>query len=276
MFPGTHSRCLLLLLAILTTLMLTIAACGGGDDGDNGGGNGDDVTNGSGADGNGDEGGGNSEDRGSGDGDGGDEGDGESGDGEDGGSEEDAPEFSEISSDWEDIEATITYELETVDDQGETNNSTITYYSLPPNSRTDLEEDGELTSFIQQDGASYVCVDKQCLSYPGSDALNPIPFFSTSAAPEALALYASVAGFDSDSGEEDIAGLSATCYSVDQDGSEIGWCFSQDGILLRSFSQADGAEFEMRAIEISSDASASDFEPPYPVATLPPIGDINQ
>jgi hypothetical protein len=273
-------RWVLALLAMLAALALMTAACG--DSGGDGDGSGDDTTTSSGANGNDDDGG----DGEGGDGEGADEGGEDSGDGEggndgddsdseDGGGESDAPEFSEISSDWEDVEATITYELKTVV-EGEPTTWTITHYNLPPNSRTDLDADGELTSFIRQDGVSYICTNKQCLSYPGADALNPIPFFSISAAPEALELYSTVAGFDSDSGEDEIAGLSARCYSVDQEGNEIGWCFSDEGILLRSFSEADDGEFEMRAIEVSNDASASDFEPPYPVATLPSIGDINQ
>lgn len=247
----TKPRWLLLLLSMLAALTLTLAACGGDDDdgGGDDGGNGTEVpteTEDTGGDGGGDDGGGNSGDA----------------------------DFGKLSSGWQDVEAKVTYDYTTTDSSG-TSTTTMTYYNSPPNSRTDFEdESGEVTTFIQTEENSYICSQEQCLATPGA-GVNPFPFFS-SFAPEALEVYSGIAGFDTDSGEEEIAGISAKCFSLEQSGVSLKWCFGDDGILLLNSTESAGSGFEMRAIEISTDVSAADFEPPYEVSEIPDIGDIGQ
>ena len=242
----TKPRWLLLLLAMLAALTLTLAACGGDDDdgGGDDGGNGTEVPT-------------ETEDTG----------------GDDGGDDTSAPDFGKLSSGWQDVEAKVTYDFITTDGSG-TTTTTMTYYNSPPNSRTDFEdESGEVTTFIQTEENSYICSPEQCLATPGA-GVNPFPFFS-SFAPEALEAYSGIAGFDTDSGEEEIAGISASCFSLEQSGTSLKWCFGDDGIMLLNSTKSEDSGFEMRAIEISTDVSDADFEPPYEVIELPDIGDIS-
>jgi len=244
---------LALLLTLVAALSLLVAACGGDDDDDDGGNNGDnaeptatETTDG--GDGSGD--------------DSGDDGSGDSG-----------ADFSNLSSEFENIEAKITYEFTTTDSSG-TTTTTMTIYNKPPNSRTDYEDTttGDVTTFIQTTDTSYICSAGQCLASPSDGAENPNAFIGAFASSEAIAAYAGLAGIATDSSEEEIAGINAKCFSVSQEGSELMWCFGDNGLLLLSSSKDDSGEFEMRATDVSTDVSDSDFEPPFDVVDLSNIG----
>ena len=176
----------------------------------------------------------------------------------------------ELSARWGDASGKIVYEFKSSAGGTETT-SKMTYFIDPPNSRTDFEgEDGEVTSFIQAGDRTYICSAGSCLSYPGGGAINPIPFVGDYAYPDAInETIGDLGGIEVDRSEDEIAGVDVTCFKVEVAGSETGWCFSDDGLLLLSSSRTAGSEFEMRATEVDTDVSDADFEPPFEVIELP-------
>ena len=147
----------------------------------------------------------------------------------------------------------------------------MTMYFKPPNGfRTDITSDlGDIIS-ISRDGTTYSCFaeggDGQCLESPGTDFGSPFAFDSADDLVDS-------SGIPFDSGDvtrsnREIAGLDATCYSVDAgpagDSGEI--CFSDDGAMLAIL---DGTgEFGLEAVEVSDSVSDSDFDLPYDVVDL--------
>ena len=176
----------------------------------------------------------------------------------------------ELSARWGDASGKIVYEFKTSAGGSDTT-SKMTYYIDPPNSRTDFEDgSGEVISFIQQGDKTYVCSVGSCFSYPGGSGVNPIPFVGDNAYPDAISdRVAGLGGIEIDRSEDEIAGVDVTCFKVEVAGSETAWCFSEDGLLLLSSTKAAGSEFEMRATEVDSDVSDTDFDPPFDVIEIP-------
>ena len=176
----------------------------------------------------------------------------------------------QLSASWGDASGKIVYEFKT--STGGTDSTTkMTYYIDPPNSRTDFEdESGEVTSFIQQGDKTYVCSAGSCFSYPGGGGVNPIPFVGDYAYPDAISdTVAGLGGVEIDRSEDKIAGVDVTCFKVEVAGSETGWCFSDDGLLLLSSTKSAGSGFEMRATEVDTEVSDADFDPPFDVVEIP-------
>jgi len=172
------------------------------------------------------------------------------------------------------VVAKVAYDFSTTTD-GTTSTSSMVIYSRPGESRTDLvdTDSGETTSFISTEDATYLCTGEQCIGYPAGGGVNPVPFVSQYANPSAIAqLVAGYRGIDIDQSEEEIAGLDATCFSVAQAGTTVSWCYGDEGLLLRSATESATGSFEMEATEVDLEVSDADFEPPYPVTTIPNIG----
>jgi hypothetical protein len=172
------------------------------------------------------------------------------------------------------VVAKVAYDFTTTTN-GTASTSSMTIYSRPGESRTDIvdTDSGETTSFISTADATYLCTGEQCIGYPAGGGVNPVPFVSQYANPSAITqLVASYRGVDIDQSEEEIAGLDATCFSVAQGGTTVSWCYGDEGLLLRSATESATGSFVMEATEVDLEISDEDFEPPYPVTTIPNLG----
>jgi hypothetical protein len=239
---------------------LLVAACGGGDD-DNGDDNGDEPTATVPAG-----------DRDADDGDGADDGDADNGDGADLGDE-----LRDLAAQFGVEEVKIEYDFSATGDGADETGSMTLYWKPPDAWRMDFSGGGEDAIFITTDEASYICAEDQCLLSPLAEAI-PIPFLSFITEPEELSdlIGENILGLDVDRSEREIAGMDATCFSMEgtiegETGSGE-YCFSDNGILLllrAGGSGMDGAgEFSLEATSVDDEVDDEDFEPPFPVTDL--------
>jgi len=170
------------------------------------------------------------------------------------------------------VTAKVAYDFTTTSN-GTTTTTSMTIYSPPGESRTDYVNEGETTSFISTEDATYVCTGEQCLGYGAGGGVNPIPFVGQYANPSAITqLVAGYRGIDIDQSDEEIAGRDATCFSVTDAGTTVSWCYGENGLLLRSATESSTGSFTMEATDVDLQVSDADFEPPYPVTTIPSFG----
>ena len=161
--------------------------------------------------------------------------------------------------------------------------STVTFYSKPPNSRFDsADADGSTTAYITTPSVTYICTSdathtqQSCISQPGtgtgSAGLGLLGGFFSSTYIDALIAAAQAQGVSINKSNESIAGTNASCYEGTYSGSTEKFCFSDSGVLLETqTTKADGTTSGLRATAFSSDVSDSDFQPLYPVTTIPAI-----
>jgi hypothetical protein len=155
--------------------------------------------------------------------------------------------------------------------------STVTLYSKAPNSRYDsVGSDGSTSSYIETPTTTYSCTssDMKCIAIPGGGAgstgLGLLSGLFSSTYIDALALAAQVGGISITKSNETIAGTNATCYSGLSSGSNDKFCFSDSGLLLETqTTDSSGGISGLIATAYSTDVSDSDFQPPYPVTTIP-------
>jgi hypothetical protein len=156
------------------------------------------------------------------------------------------------------------------DDSGDA--TTITYYNDPPRARWDQDT----TSFITNGSETYVCdsSDETCIQYDaatGEAFIGAFGLLFSSTYVNALVAGARAAGIDVETSSETIAGIDANCFSGESEGESYKFCFSDEGLLLlEEFGGGEGG-FRLEATSVSSDVSDADFEPPYPVMTLPAL-----
>jgi hypothetical protein len=186
-------------------------------------------------------------------------------------------ELQDLASKWTDQTAKVSYDFSS-EGAGEDFSGTMTLYWRFPDWRLDMSGSdlGDVTMIATEDSTA-VCTEGTCLAIANSDsAIVPVPpFVGDFTDPDVLtsSIAGSVLGVEIDSFQETIAGESADCFSasgsVEGESGSTEWCFTDDGILLRSFStfEEDGetGEFRLEATTVSRDVSDADFEPPYPV-----------
>lgn len=183
-------------------------------------------------------------------------------------------ELKNLGGDIQQITGKVTYE--STDSDGTT--STLTFYSKPPKSRFDtVDADGAKSSIIETQDGTYYCDDSSqgcTFTSTGGTSVGGLGFLSAIFSPQyidALVSAAESQGVDIHKSSENIAGTDATCFSGTYQGDTGKFCFSDSGVMLLSQSQsADNSDnFSLKATEFSTDVSDSDFEPPYPVTTIP-------
>lgn len=175
-------------------------------------------------------------------------------------------------------EVKITYQFSSSGD-GESIDGTMTLFWKPPDAwRVDFSFEEAEVSIITTAGKSYLCTAEfgvgQCLESPVAEAL-PVPFLSFFTEPDTLTdLIGETAGRDIERSSRDIAGESASCFSVEgviggEEGSAE-YCFSDRGILLLlRAAGGGGGEFSIEATEIEDEVNSSDLEPLYPILEIP-------
>jgi outer membrane lipoprotein-sorting protein len=155
--------------------------------------------------------------------------------------------------------------------------STFTFWSLPPKSRFDTTSaDGSSSSYITTADSTYYCdsSSQSCISYGSgtSGGVNPFGIFFSPTTLQAYVAAADAAGVNVDTSDESINGIDASCYTWQDpsDSTNQGkLCFNSDGIVVSEEFTSSSGTFSLKATEVSTDVSDSDFEPPYPVTTLP-------
>jgi outer membrane lipoprotein-sorting protein len=160
--------------------------------------------------------------------------------------------------------------------------STITFYSKPPNSRFDsTSADGSTTAYIQTPQTTYICSsdaaqqNQTCLAQPGtgtgSAGLGLFGSFFSPALVDALTAAAQAQGIEIKKTSETIAGTDASCFEGTFNGSTEKFCFSGDGVMLAEQTTDSSGTTGLTATAFSTSVSDSDFQPPYPVTTIPVI-----
>ncbi len=157
--------------------------------------------------------------------------------------------------------------------------TSITYYSNPPNTRYDSTgSDGSTTVYIDTPATTYICASSWQIctatagSITGSTGLGLLSMFFNPSSIDAIVTAAQAQGTSITRSSESIAGTDATCYSGEKNGSAEKFCFSDSGVLLsEQTTDASGSTTGLTATAYSSDVSDSDFQPPYPVTTIPAI-----
>lgn len=155
-----------------------------------------------------------------------------------------------------------------------------TIYRMPPSSsRWDIEATGNTSIIISDGDKGYYCFQGTCVENQ-ANATNPIeqmPFFGWFGTPTAISdQLAAFAGIEAETHEETLAGVDSTCFTYSmgrmETASTVELCMSEDGLVtrVRSTSGAQGSDegFLLEATEVSSEVSASDFDPPYRVVRL--------
>ena len=188
------------------------------------------------------------------------------------GSVEDAlKELQSLGGDISKVTGKVTYT--STDTDGKT--STMTFYSKSGKSRLDTtDSDGATTTIIETADTSIVCdpSSQTCISYgaggTGSLGLGFLTLFSGSYVDQLVAA-AEAQGISVDKSSEKIAGVDATCFSGTESGGSGKFCFSDSGLMVyEEFGDSSGTT-KLEATEVSTDVSDSDFDPPYPVTTIP-------
>jgi hypothetical protein len=156
--------------------------------------------------------------------------------------------------------------------------STITFYAKAPNSRYDtIASDGSTSAYIETPATTYICTsaDQTCIatagSGTGSAGLGLLSGFFSPALIDTLTAAAQAQGISITKSNETIAGTNASCYGGTSSGSTYKFCFSDSGVLLETQSTDSSGTSGMVATAYSGDVSDSDFQPPYPVTTIPAI-----
>ncbi|HET9475910.1 MAG TPA: hypothetical protein VFP63_00315 [Dehalococcoidia bacterium] len=223
-------RWLLALLALAAALFLVVAsACGGDDDDDDGGDSEPTAT--------------------------------ESTDGGDDGGDDGSDDFDSLSGDYEKFEGYVKYEAH--DFSADDTLESMAIYQEGDKSRVDISSSEGLVTIIDTPDASYVCSENQCLKYPAGNTGGVGSLFTSFIDPTTI--EDQFGNADYDESEEEIAGLSAKCFSA-QNG-EV--CFGEGGLLLRTSSD----EGTLEAVEADTDIPDDAFEPPFDVIDL---GDLGQ
>jgi outer membrane lipoprotein-sorting protein len=187
-----------------------------------------------------------------------------------------ASQLAALGNDIETVTAKVTY----TDTSSSGDQTTLTIYSKSPNSRYDtVDSDGSSSAYISTPDVTYICsssadqADQSCFSSPGtgtgSAGLGLFGGFFSPAIVQAMAAAAQAAGIDINKTNETIAGTDATCFEGTESGSTDKFCFSDSGILLETQTTDSSGTSGMVATAVSEDVSDSDFQPPYPVSTLP-------
>jgi hypothetical protein len=200
------------------------------------------------------------------------------GDSSNGGGGDGGTKLKELSKDWSQVTAKVSYTFSSTS-QNKTTDTTMTLYSRPPDSRIDFDlgNDGQ-SIFINTGGKSYVCTKLkdvgQCFLSPSSDdSSSPLPFFGDFADPDTIdKTIAGLAGISIDTFDDKIAGQNVDCFkasgNVANESGETSWCFTDDGILLSSSFSGSDSKFEMKATQFSKSLSDKDFEPPFTVTDI--------
>jgi uncharacterized protein YdeI (BOF family) len=160
--------------------------------------------------------------------------------------------------------------------------STITFYSKPPNSRFDsTSADGSTTAYIETPQTTYICSsdaaqqNQTCLAQAGtgtgSAGLGLFGSFFSPTLVDTLAAAAQAQGIEIKKTSETIAGTDASCFEGTYNGSTEKFCFSGDGVMLAEQITDTSGTTGLTATAYSRNVSDSDFQPPYPVTTIPAI-----
>ncbi|MBI2914032.1 MAG: hypothetical protein HYY03_08940 [Chloroflexi bacterium] len=173
---------------------------------------------------------------------------------------------------WAKKTAKVTYDFTSGSDSG-----TMTLYWRPPDWRMDLSSsDSGDVSMIVAGGASYLCSENSCLSIAGPEApqVPPLPFLGSFTEPDALSqsIAEDVAGAEIKRSTQSIAGQPTGCYEASSQGNNLQWCFTIDSVLMRfvgSSGAAGAGDFRLEATDLIRQLSDADFQPPFPVTTLP-------
>jgi hypothetical protein len=195
-----------------------------------------------------------------------------------------ASELVELSERWAETPATITYRQRSGVPGGEPAVTTLVLTWSPPDAwRMDVSSDAGETILIVDGRESYFCSEvegeRTCFASPARTpgGVAPVPFLAFFSDPDGLGeeIRRRAAGAPIERSSARIAGEAADCFRVEQDdaGGVVGWCFAEDGLLLR-FASEGGVEgagaFTIEATEVERRVASGAFEPPYPVSDVAP------
>ena len=174
---------------------------------------------------------------------------------------------------WMHTEAMIVYRQEASGGDGSVGDMTL-YWSPPGSWRGDFESGGETSTVIVTPDHSYTCAAGSCFEIPSTGDDAGAPFFPGSFVDPTDVTKGLPEGANLETTSETIAGVEATCFTAAASQGGGQWCFSADGLLLRaavSASGAEGGEYLLEAVEVSTSLPDDAFDPPFPVTELPEV-----
>lgn len=177
---------------------------------------------------------------------------------------------------WGAASTKITYDL-TSTFGSLTSERQVIVYRETPDRRIDYISDSQTTTVIVRPDLGYSCIKipVTCGLLTTSEAEAAIEFPFINDLGDSAGLDAIIAGATALESVQDrnVIGRQTKCLTATGDlggnRGEATWCFSEEGLLL-SINYAGAAQtFEMAATAIEG-IKVTDFDPPYPVATIPP------
>ena len=177
-------------------------------------------------------------------------------------------ELTKLAEQWQSTSAKVSYQYSS----GTASNGTFTLFWMPPSSsRFDITNNGQTSTMISVTGASYVCASSACIKEPASTGAAALPFFSFFSSPTALSQsFAALNGVQIQKSSQTIAGENSECFTVSASAQGAGeYCFTSNGVITLLKGSSGTSSYTMQATAISTSVSAADFQPPYPVTSIP-------
>ncbi len=175
-----------------------------------------------------------------------------------------------------DNEAKIAYTFTAEGGGADATGSFTLFWKPPDNWRLDIDMDGSVSTVIEKEGTTYICIDDgsgggTCTASPVGI---PLPFLTYFTDPDALTglIGTEVDGIGFDRSDKEIAGQDATCYSasgtVEGQSGSAEYCFSDEGLLLRLDGGGEGGSFTLEATSVEGTVADADFELPYEILDI--------
>jgi hypothetical protein len=186
----------------------------------------------------------------------------------------------DFSDGWAEANAKITYDFHSASGSTARDAQVVIYQSLPQ-SRVDIIQPDAMSAIISNEDIGYSCLSQgeaeSCALLSASEAeiaADVISFLGDFGNAERTQALLNGLTELATAPSQAVAGHETTCLKAT--GTLVGipsasatWCFTEDGLLLHQEFTGGSLSFNMTATAVE-EAQDSDFDPPYPVVTVPP------
>jgi hypothetical protein len=188
-----------------------------------------------------------------------------------------ANDFESLFSTFGQADYVVTFEIETAI-EGQSFSGEWTWFRdvAGERSRFDIDSDvaGEsvTATVITTPDESFFCAEGSCLRIPAG-AASPFPDLSELFTDQVTSIDDAVlAGSVSDAGTRNIGGVEARCFTFEAPEEDVAkgeTCVTAEGVPIYAAWSSDEGEFRLEAVSYSNSVSDDDFEPPFPVTSIP-------
>ena len=192
-----------------------------------------------------------------------------------------AQDLQQAASNLKDSPFKVVYEMSQTDSSGKTTNGTLTLVQKDKKSYVggsgDLFGTSGAFALIDDGTNTYLCTaspQKACIKTKSTGGAGGAAAIAAAFAPDKVLEKLNKSGATvKQVTNQTIAGRDAKCYSVtDSSGTGTGCIDSKSNLLLLADGSnltTDGTKTTMKATEVNTSPADSEFEPPYPVQSLP-------